>query len=112
MSQRDKDRETANSVFNEIWRGVPTPPPVDPIKAKILFPHGLRYHYFQSVHRRMFWDFSWSTTKNMNGKFVSWIERPKGGRHTWRRAVEHKRRKDAKARAWRLMVQFDAKGKK
>jgi len=111
MSQRDKDRETANSVFNEIWRGVPTPPPVDPIKAKIRFLGGIRTRYFQSHHGRRYWSFCWSTNRNENGKFLSWIDPPTRIKR-FTRAVEHKRRKDAKARAWRLMVQFDAKGKK
>jgi len=109
MSQRDRDQATAEAVFQEIWRGVPGPLLVDPLKLKTRFLGGIWTRYYQSIHGRRYWSFCWSTNRNENGKFISYIETPAGG---WRRVVEHRRRKAAKARAWRLMVQFDAKGKK
>lgn len=69
------------------------------------FPEGLRWQYFGEL--KLFtgvWACCWSTTRNVNGKFVSWVYMPNVGKGTWefKKQLEHRKMKDAKARALRL----------
>ncbi len=68
------------------------------------FPGGFRWRYWRAPKkgRKRAWDCAYSTTRNANGKFVSWVIDWRGGvGHTAQRR-EHTKRKDAKARALRL----------
>ena len=72
------------------------------------FPGGLRYRYFGKLE--MFtgiWAFCYSTTRNENGKFISWVYQPQVGKKTWVlvKLLEHRLMKDAKARALRMYNQ-------
>jgi hypothetical protein len=71
---------------------------------KMRFPNGLRYRYFRaSVEgRSRTWDCSWSTTANANYRYLSWIHELRGNVWAVTRVCEHRKRKDAKARALNL----------
>ena len=71
---------------------------------KMQFPNGLNYRYFEvpKKGRRRAWECCWSTTRNANGRYLSWVfEKRKAG---WVpvKLCEHRKRRDAKARAIRL----------
>lgn len=72
--------------------------------ASLQFPDGLRWLYWSVPKRgrKRAWDCAYSTTKNANGKYVSWIIDWKGEVGDRTRFCEHRKRKDAKARAFRL----------
>jgi hypothetical protein len=106
MSKRDRDKAMAEAVFGQIVGGHTR----SDSYSKTHFPKYRRIQYYRSIRGRRFWNFCYSVGRNFNRKFISWIERPKTEEK--RRIVEHKRRKDAKARALRLFNQFEAKGKK
>jgi len=70
--------------------------------AKMKFPEGLRYRYFGRMELYTgIWAFCWSVTRNENGKFVSWVYQPIVGKKSWKavKFLEHRKMKDAKARA-------------
>jgi hypothetical protein len=77
--------------------------------SKLRFPNGLRYRYFHAAQAPKFrqWWCCWSTTKNANGKFVSWVYEWRGREGNITRECEHRRRSAAKARALRLRVARD-----
>ncbi len=77
---------------------------------KLLFPDGLRYKFWKRFKRKPYyrkWLFCYSSSKNANGKYVSWIYWPVT-KDEWnaKRAVEHRRKKDAINRAYKLYQQF------
>jgi len=106
MSQRDRDKATAEDVLAGILGPSAKHSDFDSWR-KIHHPKYGRTHYYQAVHGKRFWNFCYSITRNYNGKFISYIDRPSCRKV---RIVEHKRRKDAKARALRLFDQFEHKG--
>lgn len=68
------------------------------------FPQGFRYRYYRAKKRgraREWWC-CWSTTRNENGRFVSWVYEWRGREGRITRLVEHRRRSAARARANRL----------
>ena len=71
--------------------------------ARFYFPTGLKRRYFRVKHkgRQERW-FFWTLSKNANGKYVSGVYRFKGRVGHTTQIVEHRRRRDAKARAERL----------
>jgi hypothetical protein len=78
--------------------------------SKLKFPEGLRWCFFSIVRGKKKYLFCWSSVRNENGKFVSWLYQPKRdrvdkSRWTWeiKRVAEHKRRNRAKARARKLL---------
>jgi len=77
---------------------------------KFHFPGGLRYKYWKRFKLKPYyrrWLFCYSSTKNANGKYVSWIYWPvKKDEWNIKRAVEHKKKKDAINRAYKLYQQF------
>lgn len=80
---------------------------------KLYFPGGLKYKYWKRFKRKPHyreWLFCYSSTKNANGKYVSWIYWPIT-KDEWntKRAMEHKRKKDAINRAYKLSQQFKKK---
>ncbi len=79
----------------------------DPTPPSRQFPKGLRYRYFRAAKRgrsREWWC-AWTTTRNANGKFASyvmeWTSDDTGRTVKFR---EHAKRKDAKARATELKL--------
>lgn len=71
------------------------------------FPDGYRWLYWtvEKKGRYRRWFCAYSTTKNANGKFVSYVvvwESRKGGHGEVRKFREHAKREDAKARAYRM----------
>jgi len=76
------------------------------------FPKGLRYRYYSSFD---FWGrkvmFCWSTTRNVNDKFLSWVYLPKGTkkRRHWdfTRMRELRSRAGSKRRAARLHEAYE-----
>ena len=75
---------------------------------KFKFPGGFRWLYFGKL--KLFtgiWGFCWSTTRNENKKFISWVYMPVVGKKHWtiKKALEHRLMKDAKARALRMYEQ-------
>ncbi len=68
------------------------------------FPQGFRWRYWNVPKRgrKREWDCAYSTTKNANGKYVSWVIDWKGDVGERTRLQEHTKRKAAKARAFRL----------
>ena len=75
------------------------------VPNKLRFPNGLRYRYWKTKikYRCEKW-FCYSTTRNRNGKFVSWVYIWKGNVAEPKKVVEHRRRKDAKKRAYKLYL--------
>ena len=76
--------------------------------AKMKFPDGLRYRYWGRFELFTgIWVFCYSTTKNGNGKFVSWVYMPNVGKKQWMssKMLEHGKMKDAKARALSMYYQ-------
>jgi len=74
------------------------------------FPQGFRYRYFRAPKRgraREWWC-AWSTTRNENGKFISFVYEWQGDEAGATRLREHAKRKDAKARALRFSEQRKA----
>ena len=76
----------------------------DSSAARLKFPNGLRYRYFRASvkGRSRTWDCSWSTTRNENGRYLSWVHEQCGDVWKLVRLCEHRKRRDAKARALRL----------
>jgi len=78
---------------------------------RLRFPGGLRYRYWGKF--AMFtgiWAFCYSTTRNENKKFISYVYQPVVGKKQWKMAklLEHRQMKDAKARALRMYQQHKA----
>ena len=82
----------------------------DSTPAKFQFPNGARYRYFDvpKKGRRRAWMCCWSTTANANKRYLSWIYEQRSDNWIMRRVCEHRRRKDAKARAIRLADKREA----
>jgi len=77
----------------------------DPVR---FFPKGLRYRYYSVKRGNREWKYCYSTTRNENGKFASWVYMPKGkGRWTERRFRQLRSRTKSKARAMKLRDEFD-----
>jgi len=75
------------------------------------FPNGFKWHYAVASResgQRDYW-YCWSTTKNANGKFISWVYAWKGKANhrvaEFNRIREHRRKNKAKERAYKLMNQ-------
>ncbi|MDG6912652.1 MAG: hypothetical protein JRN35_06165 [Nitrososphaerota archaeon] len=69
------------------------------------FPDGFSWRFFGKLQlRRGVKAYCWSTTRNANGKFLSWVYQPRVGRGIWdfTHVREHVKRTDAKARALHL----------
>lgn len=99
QSIMDSDPALQDMAFELSYRSAP---------AKFRFPEGLRWCYFGKF--KMFtgvWAFCWSTTRNQNKKFVSWVYQPVVGKKQWKiaKVLEHRKMKDAKARALRMYYQ-------
>ena len=62
--------------------------------------------------KRGFPMFAWSTERNSDGKFLSWVWQPRGGEFHRTKTVSHSRRSGAKARALRLRDDYSAKASK
>lgn len=80
----------------------------DKAPAKFKFPQGLRYQYYGKFELFTgIWAFCWTTTRNENKKFVSWVYMPVVGKKQMKmaRVLEHRLMKDAKARALRMYHQ-------
>lgn len=80
-------------------------------KPMMKFPGGLRYRYWGRFELFTgIWAFCYSTTRNENGKFVSWVYMPIVGRKSWtmKKVLEHRLMKDAKTRALRMYHQHQA----
>lgn len=76
--------------------------------AKLKFPGGLRYRYYGKFELFTgIWAFCYTTTRNENKKFVSYVYMPVVGKKSWKmaRILEHRLMKDAKARALRMYEQ-------
>jgi len=76
---------------------------------KFYFPGGLRYKYWKRFKRKPYyrkWLFCYSSTKNANEKYVSWIYWPVKDGWNRRKAVEHRHKRDAINRAYKLYQQF------
>jgi len=69
---------------------------------KLLFDNISWRYFIAKVKGSRTWECCWSTTKNKNGKYVSWIYVERKDKWTIEKIVEHKKRKDAKARAYKL----------
>lgn len=52
--------------------------------------------------KRGFPMFAWSTERDSDGKFLSWVWQPTGGEFHRKKTVSHSKRKNAKARALRM----------
>ena len=69
------------------------------------YPEGLRWKFFSSRTPRE-WKFCYSTVRNSNGKFTSWVLAPKGPKKNreWEvtRFVETRRMNAAKRRALKM----------
>jgi len=69
---------------------------------RLKFPNGFRYRYFGRLEPvRSARAYCWSTTKNANGKYLSWVFAYNAVKDVigFSKVVEHKKRKDAKTRA-------------
>lgn len=69
------------------------------------FPGGISWRYFGRLELRSgVKAFCWSTKRNANGNFLSWVYQPRVGKKRWdfTRKREHRLMKDAKARALKL----------
>ena len=88
-----------NNIIGELIYGITAP--------KFKFPGGLSYRYFSPGKKSGFrlWWCTWTTTKNENNKFLSFVYEWRGKRATPVKVREHKKRTDAKARALKLHKQ-------
>lgn len=107
MNELDAMQVTLGKLWNEVMYGR--------APAKMKFPDGLRYRYYGRF--ALFtgvWVFCYSTTRNENGKYVSWVYQPIVGKRRWKMAylLENRKMKDAKARALRMFYQHQAIQKK
>jgi hypothetical protein len=92
--------EDVTALMNSLWASI-----VESNTPKHRkFPKGFRYRYYGAAKRgrHRLWLCCWTTTRNENGKFVSFVYEVKGKRYMVTREVEHRRRNAAKARALRL----------
>lgn len=98
-------------LFNELHnRGVIDLSPYQP--HKLQFPDGFRWLYYGKLElKRGAKAFCYSTTRNANGKFLSWVYQPRIKDKKWDfvKVVEHCRRKDAAARAYRLYKDYTSR---
>ena len=75
---------------------------------KFKFPGGFRWRYFGKLELFTgIWGFCWSTTRNEHKKFISWVYMPEVGKKRWliKKALEHRKMKDAKARVLKMYYQ-------
>ena len=80
----------------------------DRAPARLKFPEGLRYRFWGKFELFTgIWAFCYTTTRNENDKFVSYVYMPVVGKKRWKmaRILEHRLMKDAKARALRMYNQ-------
>ena len=74
------------------------------------FPEGLRYRFWRVRVGRREWKYCYSTTKNKNGRFVSWVYKPHGiTQWSVTRLTEFRRRNTAKRNAQHRVVAHQAR---
>ena len=74
---------------------------------KLKFPNCFRWRYYGKLKlARGIKAYCHSTTKNANGKYLSWIYQPRiaEGKWDYTEIREHAKRKDAKARSLKLYL--------
>lgn len=104
MSEKDRLPNEAELLLGKMLARLQ----YDTAPAKFKFPDGLRYLYYGKFELFTgIWAFCYSTTRNQNGKFVSWVYMPIVGKKQWKadKMLEHRLMKDAKARALRMYYQ-------
>lgn len=85
---------------------------------KLKFPNGLKWHYVRADKPKGFRDiwYCWSTTRNQNGKFVSWKYvwhgKPKHRVADYVDVLEHRYRASAKRRALKLQASRNSRVRK
>ena len=75
-------------------------------EKRLTFPEGLKYKYWHRRKRKKRYMFCYSSTKNANGKYTSWIYWPTKQGFDLRRLVEHRTKKKAIERAYRIYQNF------
>jgi len=98
-----KERAILEEILNDIWQthGIN----LAPAPKRLSFPDGFRWRYYGKLKLvRGVKAYCYSTTKNANGKYLSWAYQPRIAKGIWEYTSlrEHAKRKDAKARAQRL----------
>jgi|GEM_PF-4162128 len=92
------------SVLNEVFGQMS----YEMAETKLKFPKGLRWRYYRTPPKKGFSEryFCWSTTRNANNKFISWVYVWKGKKKkrvaSFKKVIEHRKRNKAKDRAHRL----------
>lgn len=80
-----------------------------PINRKLYFPKGSQFKAWRIKSRSRSWRFCYSVNRNERGKFCSWVYRPirsaRSSMFKMARLVEHRKKKDAIARAYKLFCQ-------
>ena len=103
MSSVDSTQDILEGILNDVYQrhGVN----LAPAPKRLSFPDGFRWRYFGKLKlARGVKAYCYSTTKNANGKYLSWVYQPRIAKECWEytKLREHTKRKDAKARAYRL----------
>ena len=104
---RNINQVVQQAFSNLVDKGVIDPDVFTP--RKFAFPDGLKSKYWKRFKRKPSykkWLFCYSSTKNKNGKYVSWIYWPVNDGWNVKRAIEHKKKKDAIKRAYKLYSEF------
>ena len=103
MGELDRINKLLAEKFGEIMNQE-----ADPIRK---FPNGFRWHYNYLPEKKGFkqiW-FCWSIKRNANGKFISWQyvwKKTKRGKVAeFKKIREHKLKKKAKERAYKMLEQ-------
>ncbi len=96
-------RNILEKVLDDVWQthGIN----LYPVSKRLSFPDGFRWRYYGKLKlSRGVKAYCYSTTKNANGKYLSWVYQPRIGEKKWDSTLirEHTKRKDAKARAYKL----------
>jgi len=73
---------------------------------KMSFPDGIHMKYYRLRRKGKKYLFCYSSKKNANGKYLSWVYFPVNDGWEPRRIVEHKLRKKAIERAYKLYSEF------
>lgn len=98
MDTMSKSSADINYIFHKMIEGNPELADLfSPSDPKLLFPEGFRYLYYSVPVGKRDWRYCYSTTRNRNGKFISWVYRPK-----WelRRVSDKKRGGYKKVMTW------------
>jgi len=101
-----------NKIFNQAFQNIIDRGLIDQevlTPKKFLFPDGLRYKYWKRFKRKpkyKKWMFCYSSTKNGNGKYASWIYWPIQDEWKIKRFVEHRLKRQAIDRAYHLYENF------